>query len=344
MDTLIDFERKTVIGEIVNPRFLVLDGSWVYKVFQDENRAEFEKEKDILHQLELGGCSHQCRMEAFGYATRRGKQYHCIKMPRYGKNNLENVLNKSSGFDLTEDKLIGLIEKMLAPFWELEKMGYRHNDIALDNLILKENGSVVLLDFGAAIRMADIDRGEIGVLELRGHTDYNAPEKQNGVILHNSDIFSFGKLLGKMVERGEHLGQKYSDQFLSMGIKCREHESENRFQSFQEVASALSRLKDCSEEKPRESIKMRPSAQSENKSVLPKRISTEGLKEKLTHIVVSLAIVSSLSFLSMEIYLTFFRTYGDTPLEVAATERRSISSDLRLTIYDITNHIKNNKQ
>ena len=344
MDTLIDFERKTVVGEIVNPRFLVLDGSWVYKVFQDENRAEFEKEREILHQLELGGCSHQCRMEASGYATRRGKQYRCIKMPRYGKNNLENVLNQSSGLDLTEDKLIGLIEKMLAPFLELEDLGYRHNDIALDNLILKENGSVILLDFGAAIRMADIDRNEIGVLELRGHTEYNAPEKQNGVILRNSDIFSFGRLLGKMVERGEHLGLKYSDQFLKMGIKCREHESENRFRSFQEVAFALSGLKTSSGKKPKEPIKTKLYTKNEKSSVSHINISKDGLRKTVTHIVASLAIVSSLFFLSMEIYLTCFRTYGDTPLEVVAIERRSISNDIRLTIYDITNHIKNNKQ
>lgn len=335
MDTLIDIQGKCVLGEIKNPRFVVRDDGWVYKVFQMENEAEFDKEKRILEKLALDDCPHLCRMESFGYATRGEKRYRCIKMPWYGKNDFGTFLNNSSKADLSEDDIIRLMGKMLAPFLELERKGYRHNDIAPENLIRKEDGSFVLIDFGAAVRIEDIAEGRIGALEVRGHKGYNAPEKQDKRILLNSDIYSFGILLGEVVERGGRLGLKYSDKLLAIGIKCRNNDYKKRFQSFLEVASALSQIKPQIEDKPQELNYTEHITKSEKRKTISKSITKDGLKRVALGAAAALLFASSLTFLAMEIYLTWFRSYGDTPLEIAAKENRTIGNDVKLTFHDI---------
>lgn len=336
-ETLIDIKGKAVIGNILNPRFVVQDVNWVYKGFQPEYKAEFEKEKNILQALELGGCSHQCRIEAFGYARRGDKQYYCIKMPWYGKNSLDTLLANFLDADLSEDNVARLIDRLLAPFLELEDMGFRHNDIAPENIVMKENGDFVLIDFGAACLMDDITRGKIGELEMRGHAEYNAPEKQGRLLLPSSDIYSFGKLLGKVIQRGEELGVKYSDKLISICIKCREHESGKRYQSFQDVATAFSELREQVNPAPKDVPKLHPHTNNNARKVHQKAIRKMDLRSLAVKIVAVLAIVFSFSFLTMEIYLTFFRTYGESMLEKTTLEKRAIGNDVKLTLYDIMN-------
>lgn len=344
MDTLIDIQGKCVLGEIKNPRFVVRDDGWAYKLFQMENEAEFDKEKRILEKLTIDDCHHLCRMESFGYATRGEKRYRCIKMPWYGKNDFGAFLGNSSKEDLSEDDVIRLMGIILAPFLELERKGYRHNDIAPENLIRKEDGSFVLIDFGAAVRIEDIAEGRIGALEVRGHKGYNAPEKQDKRILLNSDVYSFGILLGEIVERGERLGLKYSDKLLAIGIKCRDNDSKNRFQSFLEVASALSQIKPRIEDEPQELNHTELFTKSEKRTTTFKLIIKDGLKRMVLGAAATLLFASSLTFLVMEIYLTWFRSYGDTPLEIAAKENRSIGNDFKLTFHDIMDSKNNNNE
>lgn len=335
METLIDIQGKCVLGDIKKPRFVVQDVNWGYKVFQMDNNPEFEKEKDIL--IELDGCSHQCRMESFGYAVRGEKRYHCIKMPWYGRNNLDFLIRRLSKDDLSEDVVCSLIERILAPFLELEEKGYRHNDIAPENLIRKEDGSFLLIDYGAAIKIDDILGGNIGSLELRGHAGYNSPEKQNGIVSIYSDIYSFGMLMSKVLERGKELGCKYSEKLFSICFMCKEHEQEKRYKSFREVALAISQLKQRKEPKPMD--KTFSPAKGRATKKCPKKRPGRHFRNTLLCAIYALVITSSMSVLTMEVYLTFFRTYGNSPLETAAMEKRSLSNDFKLTFQDLMNHI-----
>lgn len=335
METLIDIQGKCVLGDIKNPRFVVQDVNWGYKVFQMDNYPEFEKEKDIL--FELDGCSHQCRMESFGYAVRGEKRYCCIKMPWYGRENLDFLIPRLSREELSEKMACALIERMLAPFLELEEKGYRHNDIAPENLIRKEDGNFLLIDYGAAIKIEDILGGNIGGLELRGHAGYNSPEKQNGIVSIFSDIYSFGMLMSKVLERGKELGCKYSDKLFSICFMCKQHEQEKRYKSFREVALAISQLKQQKDPKPME--KAFSPAKGLATKKCPKNQHDRHLRNMLIGAIYALFITSSMSVLTMEIYLTFFRTYGNSPLETAAMEKRSLSNDFKLTFQDLINHI-----
>lgn len=69
-----------------------------------------------------------------------------------------------------------------------------HNDIHSGNIIRRENGSYVLLDFGLAIEGNVCERSS---KKENGAPEFKSPEKweNNGVLTSQSDIYSFGVVL-----------------------------------------------------------------------------------------------------------------------------------------------------
>ena len=73
-----------------------------------------------------------------------------------------------------------------------------HNDLHSGNIMRRENGSFVLLDFGLSIQDGDVQRSSM----MRGGApEYKAPEKHNseGIITPQTDIFSMGVILYEML-------------------------------------------------------------------------------------------------------------------------------------------------
>lgn len=81
------------------------------------------------------------------------------------------------------------IEKRL-----VEKYRVIHNDIHSGNIMRRENGHYVLLDFGLAIEGSDIVRSS---KRRNGAPEYKSPEKwdNENIISTESDIYSFGIVL-----------------------------------------------------------------------------------------------------------------------------------------------------
>ena len=364
MDYLIDFERKRVIGDSRAPRFIVKDGPWCYKVFQRENEHEFTKERDLLS--ELRGCRHVSRMAASGEAVKCGKTYLCIKMQWSGETDLEAFLRDATQEDLSPKMAAALAAAILAPCVELEERGIRHNDLAPDNLICTDDG-FDLIDLGAAISLEDIRDGKAGELELRGHERYNAPEKQDRRISPTSDIYSFGQILKDILARGKALGVRYPDEFLSFVSRCCAFEEADRFPSFRAALATLRPEPAPEEEKvemgerPGQEREERPAGAAPIPARSPAGASADGApglrgtaparnagrprrgprpgrgRRALRAGGAVTALVLSLSFLVMETYLSFFRSWGDSPAERLAVERRSVPTDLALVLNDIIN-------
>lgn len=76
----------------------------------------------------------------------------------------------------------------------IEKYRVIHNDIHSGNIIRRENGSYVLLDFGLAIEGDEVVRSS---RRKNGAPEFMAPEKwdDGGILTPQTDIYSFGVVL-----------------------------------------------------------------------------------------------------------------------------------------------------
>lgn len=334
-EILLDLNKQslTFIGDSKDNWFIVRDGCWSYKLFQMTCHKAFEKERSILEDIQE--CPHLCHINSWGKAVRGNTYYRCIKMQWYGNNGADSLLNPTSPVaisanTLSQKNLTNLAKKLLAPFIELEAKGYRHNDIAPENLIQKEDSSFVLIDFGSAVKLEEIKKREIRPSDIQGHKNFCAPEKQDGSITESSDIYSFGIILKMIAARSKSLGIDCSEDYLAIVHKCIEFKPDARYQFFREIEEALNNLHFNVE--PQGLANPEKPAPAMAPAKMPPRPRHKQLALKSFAVA---AFVAAISFLAMEVYLTYFRTYGDTPTEKEAVLNRSIFTDIKLTVLDI---------
>jgi serine/threonine-protein kinase len=120
-----------------------------------------------------------------------------------------------------------------------------HRDLSPDNIMLSEDGSIRIIDFGAAHQFVE---GVTGT--LIGKQCYIAPEQLRGRASIRSDIYSFGCTLFFLAAGKDPAALRQCDP-ISLGIKvpadlnevisrCTDFEETARPQSFEEVGASLS--------------------------------------------------------------------------------------------------------
>lgn len=119
----------------------------------------------------------------------------------------------------------------------LHSQGFIHRDIKPENVIVAKNGSVKLIDFNASRRVvpaAGSDTVQIGTL------GYASPE-QLGIAQsdNRTDIYALGVLLNVMLT-GEHPSKRLAGgRAGKVVLKCTQIAPSSRFQSVNELMSAL---------------------------------------------------------------------------------------------------------
>ena len=119
-----------------------------------------------------------------------------------------------------------------------------HRDLTPDNMVMTNDGSVVIIDFGAANEFIGTATGT-----LVGKQSYISPEQFRGKACEQSDIYSFGctlyfLLTGKdpeplSVSHPKELNEHISDQVNQLVARCTDLEAKNRFSSFEEIEQVL---------------------------------------------------------------------------------------------------------
>jgi len=145
----------------------------------------FRQEAVVLGQLNHSGIP---KVDSyFQHQTRDGEILHCIVMEKITGINLEDWLQKRQYQPISQAQAITWLIQLAEVLDLLHSKLYLHLDIKPANILLRPDGKVVLINFGAA---RTYSTGTTTPTLLSG---YSAPEQMNGQATPKSDFFSLGR-------------------------------------------------------------------------------------------------------------------------------------------------------
>ena len=142
----------------------------------------FELEAVRLEQLG----KHSQIPDLLAYFSQDGRQY--LVQEFIDGENLAQTLESKGYF--SETQIRDLLNNLLPVFEFIHSRQVIHRDIKLENIILRQDGQLVLVDFRAAKYATQTALGLTGT--RIGTAGYMAPEQANGKPIHASDIYSLG--------------------------------------------------------------------------------------------------------------------------------------------------------
>lgn len=168
----------------------------VLKVLTEKNPKAielFQQEAKVLSQLNSAGIP---KVEPDGYFTVLPKNssvpLHCLAMEKIEGVNLEQWMEVHSYQRLSEAQALNWLKQLVEILALVHAHQYFHRDIKPQNIMLRPNGQLVLIDFGAVRQVTTT------ILAGNSHTriisqGYSPPEQQNGYSVQQSDFFALGR-------------------------------------------------------------------------------------------------------------------------------------------------------
>ncbi len=200
---------------------------------------------------------------------------------------LEYLEGKPLQGPLRGDDALRVAVQIAAALEAAHRKGITHRDLKPANIMVAEDGSVKLLDFGlaklAANGSADVTRTLAG--SVIGTAAYMAPEQAEGRPLDaRSDIFSFGAVVYELItgrrafpgdsiasvltsvlrDEPSPLGSMAPPGLEPILMRCLRKHAEDRFQQMQEVRAALEALRS-----PTQTVPMQAARAEASIAVLP---------------------------------------------------------------------------
>jgi serine/threonine protein kinase len=99
---------------------------------------------------------------------------------------------------MSVDEVVGIATGMFNALEAAHSVGVVHRDVKPANVLLADNGDILLADFGIAVHQTDTSLTESGM--FIGSLEYMAPERLNGTDRAAGDLFSLGVTLYQAVE------------------------------------------------------------------------------------------------------------------------------------------------
>lgn len=158
----------------------------------EEFVRKFQKESQAAASL-----SHPNIVNVFdvGY----NEEVHYIVMELVNGNTLRDYLNKMQGF-MKEEAIINIGLQIASALSQAHQNDIVHRDIKSQNILINENGSVKVADFGIA--RAATSATIVNTKEVIGSVHYSSPEQARGGIVDvRSDIYSLGILLYELATK-----------------------------------------------------------------------------------------------------------------------------------------------
>jgi DNA-binding NarL/FixJ family response regulator len=153
-------------------------------------------QRQILFQREfeaIAALDHPSIIDLFDYGIHDGVEY--LAMEYFPCGDLKARLQNP----LTSDEAIAFLKEIARSLKVVHDAGIIHRDLKPPNVMLRADGSVVLIDFGLARSLLSGD-GSTRTGVLRGSPYYMSPEQAQGESLDaRTDLYSLGVILYEML-------------------------------------------------------------------------------------------------------------------------------------------------
>jgi DNA-binding response OmpR family regulator len=153
-------------------------------------------QRSIMFQREfeaIAALDHPSIIDLFDYGIHEGVEY--LAMEYFPCGDLKARLQNP----LTADEAIAFLKEVALSLKVVHEAGIIHRDLKPPNVMLRDDGSVVLIDFGLARSLLSGD-GSTRTGVLRGSPYYMSPEQAQGEVLDaRTDLYSLGVILYEML-------------------------------------------------------------------------------------------------------------------------------------------------
>jgi serine/threonine protein kinase len=174
--------------------------SKVLKVLKPTNTLEnklvelFEREAKLLQELNHPGIPKGDGHFIFK-ARENPEPLHCLVMEKIEGNNLQEYIIERKNSPIGQELAVAWLIKLATIIDKVHEHQVIHRDIKPSNIMLKPNGSLVLIDFGTAREITDTYSEDFEEQEITRvcSTGYTAPEQLKGQAVLQSDFFSLGR-------------------------------------------------------------------------------------------------------------------------------------------------------
>ncbi len=155
----------------------------------------FEQEAQVLAQLDHPGIPKVEPNGYFLYYTRTNQPIHCLIMEKIDGMTLEDYLKQNNYQPISERAAIRWLKQIVEILQEIHNKNYFHRDIKPPNIMLRENGQLVLIDFGTAREMTQTYLQRLQGQQVTGIISggYTPMEQVRGSAVSQSDFFALGR-------------------------------------------------------------------------------------------------------------------------------------------------------
>lgn len=157
----------------------------------------FKQEANALSQLDSPGIPH---VEPDGYFTFQpngcASSLHCLVMEKINGPTLKDWIKKRGYKPISEERAVTWLKQLTEILDLVHRQHYFHRDIKPDNIMLRPNGQLVLIDFGTAREVTETYLAKVGQGQnVTGIVSpgYTPPEQVNGKAVPQSDFFALGR-------------------------------------------------------------------------------------------------------------------------------------------------------
>jgi eukaryotic-like serine/threonine-protein kinase len=154
----------------------------------DSGETQFTREYEAI-----GGMRHPNVVDVYDYGMHDGREF--IAMEYFACGDLKARMQNP----VTADEAVEYLQYISAALAVVHQQGMVHRDLKPPNIMLRDDGQIVLIDFGLAKSIENATRSTAAGV-LRGSPYYMSPEQAQGDVLDGrSDIYSLGIIFYEML-------------------------------------------------------------------------------------------------------------------------------------------------